>query len=206
MQDKKKEMVNKKQILLITILTAIAIIILFIIILINYYQTKEKEEQLINRQEYEQIISDVNERHLKNGEVIPDNDNIFTRLYDGTVSDTEIYEKIYTLESVVIPNINSKIAYMSEDEIVKYYKENENRIKQSIGSESAEEYVALVKEIKKSNVQNFEKAVYEVKEFTDGDPYAKVPLTLKYKEGELKLNLFVAKRKGTEILIMFKTL
>ena len=193
----------KKRAILI-IVVALLVLIVFIIMLIWYAKLKESEDIKKNVREYENAISKVDNNYYANGQIVPENDNKLARLYEGTVYDEVMYEKIYGLVENTIPNINNNLGNLSDEELTNYYTNNENRVKQSIGSETVEEFISFVRYIEEMNPTGFEGAKYDVALFEDGENYALVPLKLEYKNKTITIKMYIAKRNGEKVLIMFK--
>ena len=195
-----------KKLAIFVIISAIIIIIGFIITINNFAKIKQEEEKVKNRQEYEDIKQGIVDSHLDEGEIIPDNYQFFARLYTGTVNTKEIYEKIFYLVRYTVPDIKGKINGKSDSEIKKYYKDNELKIKTVIGIESEEEFLKFVSYINDVDYKEFEKAKYDVENFSEDIDFATVPLELKYSNKTIVLKLVVAKRKSQDNNIKFRIL
>lgn len=204
MKEKGKSNKSRKRIITILLIAIIAVVAVVIGIVI-YSKIKTEESKIQNRKDYEETLSVVKDEFFEEGKIVPDNYNFYTRLYDGTVKDEIVYERIYYLVKVAIPNINKTLGNMSEGDLRSYYKKNKERIEAGLGSENENEFVKIVKTIKEKNLNNYKDASFDVANYEDGDPFVKLPLKLTFDNGELNVNIYVAKRNGTGTLVMIKT-
>jgi len=204
MKEKNKSNKSRKMIITILLIAIIAVVVVVIGIVI-YSKIKTEESKIQNRKDYEETLSTVKDEFFEEGKIVPDNYNFYTRLYDGTVKDEVVYEKIYYLVKVAIPNINKTLGNMSEGDLRSYYKNNKERIEAGLGSENENEFVKIVKTIKEKNLEGYKDASFDVANYEDGDPFVKVPLKLTFDNGELNVNVYVAKRNGAGTLVMIKT-
>ena len=204
MKEKNKSNKSRKMIITILLIAIIAVVVVVIGIVI-YSKIKTEESKIQNRKDYEETLSTVKDEFFEEGKIVPDNYNFYTRLYDGTVKDEVVYERIYYLVKVAIPNINKTLGNMSEGDLRSYYKNNKERIEAGLGSENENEFVKIVKTIKEKNLEGYKDASFDVANYEDGDPFVKVPLKLTFDNGELNVNVYVAKRNGAGTLVMIKT-
>lgn len=201
---KKKRDEKYKKRIIIGLLIIFVLLLLLIVAFIFYFKMDSEEDKIKNRQGYENVLTNIKNERYKKGEIVPDEDNIYTRLYNGTVSDSVLYGKIYYLVSVAIPNINNNLGNMSDIDLRDYYSNNKARIEQGIGSTSQQEFVDFVKYIKSCNLVNYKNARYDSKNYEDGQDYATIPLILEYEEGSATITMRIAKRNGMPILVTFK--
>ncbi len=196
--------INTKQIGIIAIIVTILVIIVFFIIVNTYAKIKEEEEKIRNKNDFENIKTGVIEEHYQNGEIIPENDNFFTRLYSGTVKDEEIYEKLFLLVNYTMPNIKNSLNGKTEKEIKEYYNENKEKILTNIGCESQEEFLKFKEIIDQSEKNSFKKAKYEVEKFAEEDEYVTVPIILEYENKTITIKLELSKRNSLNDNVKFK--
>ena len=196
--------INTKQIGIIAIIVTILVIIVFFIIVNTYAKIKEEEEKIRNKNDFENIKTGVIEEHYQNGEIIPENDNFFTRLYSGTVKDEEIYEKLFLLVNYTMPNIKNSLNGKTEKEIKEYYNENKEKILTNIGCESQEEFLKFKEIIDQSEKNSFKKAKYEVEKFAEEDEYVTVPIILEYENKTITIKLELSKRNSLNGNVKFK--
>ena len=196
--------INTKQIGIIAIIVTILVIIVFFIIVNTYAKIKEEEEKIRNKNDFENIKTGVIEEHYQNGEIIPENDNFFTRLYSGTVKDEEIYEKLFLLVNYTMPNIKNSLNGKTEKEIKEYYNENKEKILTNIVCESQEEFLKFKEIIDQSEKNSFKKAKYEVEKFAEEDEYVTVPIILEYENKTITIKLELSKRNSLNDNVKFK--
>ena len=121
----KRKAINTKRLTIFVILAALLIIIGFAFTVTNYIRIKKEEEKLKNKSEYETAKSDIIRNHYEEGEIIPEHDNIFARLYNGNVNDKEIYKKLYYFVNYAAPTLQKNLNGKSEKEIRNYFKNKE---------------------------------------------------------------------------------
>lgn len=204
MKYERKNKISTKKIGIIATIVAVLIIIVFFMIINIYAKIKTEEEKINNKNNFENIKTGVIEEHYQNGEIIPENDNFFTRLYDGTVKDEEIYEKLFLLVNYTIPSIKDSLKEKNEQEIKKYYNENKEKILTSIGCENQDEFLKFKKIIDKVDKNKFKKAKYDIEKFIEEDEYVTVPIILEYENETIIIKLELLKRNSLENNVKFK--
>ena len=204
MKYERKNKISTKKIGIIATIVAVLIIIVFFMIINIYAKIKTEEEKINNKNNFENIKTGVIEEHYQNGEIIPENDNFFTRLYDGTVKDEEIYEKLFLLVNYTIPSIKDSLKEKNEQEIKKYYNENKEKILTSIGCENQDEFLKFKEIIDKVDKNKFKKAKYDVEKFIEEDEYVTVPIILEYENETIIIKLELLKRNSLENNVKFK--
>ena len=93
MKEKGKSNKSRKRIITILLIAIIAVVAVVIGIVI-YSKIKTEESKIQNRKDYEETLSVVKDEFFEEGKIVPDNYNFYTRLYDGTVKDEIVYERI----------------------------------------------------------------------------------------------------------------
>lgn len=204
MKYERKNKISTKKIGIIATIVAVLIIIVFFMIINIYAKIKTEEEKINNKNNFENIKTGVIEEHYQNGEIIPENDNFFTRLYDGTVKDEEIYEKLFLLVNYTIPSIKDSLKEKNEQEIKKYYNENKEKILTSIGCENQDEFLKFKEIIDKVDKNKFKKAKYDIEKFIEEDEYVTVPIILEYENETIIIKLELLKRNSLENNVKFK--
>ena len=204
MKYERKNRISTKKIGIIATIVAVLIIIVFFMIINIYAKIKTEEEKINNKNNFENIKTGVIEEHYQNGEIIPENDNFFTRLYDGTVKDEEIYEKLFLLVNYTIPSIKDSLKEKNEQEIKKYYNENKEKILTSIGCENQDEFLKFKEIIDKVDKNKFKKAKYDIEKFIEEDEYVTVPIILEYENETIIIKLELLKRNSLENNVKFK--
>lgn len=71
--------------------------------------------------------------------------------YEGKLKPDDIVKSIFTVSNEVIPNYYKILKKSSDSEIINYYEQNQESIAETLGIEQ-EEFINIVKEIKKLNM------------------------------------------------------
>lgn len=129
----------KKKIMIIIILLLIVNVIM-LVALLNFKSSDPEDE----------MISTPGEQYSfeLNGKIFPENYNEFELLAsEANIDEDQIYETIYNIVKG-IPNLNDDLSE-NESVINNYYKSNEEYINNTLGIKNSENFVKLIKLVKK---------------------------------------------------------
>ncbi len=187
-KNKKGKNKNSKIIGLVIALLAIIAIMMLVILLISQ---KGKEQSKSTIAEDQAVMQEVKEEYKNSKkQLVPDHYNILTRLYEGTVKNEEIYQKLYILVYETIPEIQKELGTNPrQEEIKQNYKQNKENIQEQTGIENQEDYVEFAQYICNQKPTDYQNAILEVEQYQEKNKEVQIPVTLVYKNTTLTLEL-----------------
>lgn len=176
-------------------LIILAILIIIIVITLSILLKKNKPQERANTYVRPETIGLISQDE-------------FFKKYGGSVPQKYIMEKITDIVYYISDNKN-KIDNMTNSEISKEYKNNEQDLKE-IGFENEEDYKNIILEVKKIGTKEAELSYAEIvtEEIKRNNGYTKSPLIIKYVGLEkLKLQIEISNTNDTQTqLVRFKTI
>ncbi len=198
----KKGLSNQK-LAILAIIVALVLIVVVIVVVIGLFRKKEGEDKNLNRQSYENAIQEVKNENYENGEILPDNDFMFARFYEGEADTSNMYNDMYNLVNITIPDIQKRFSGKSEDEVISFYKTNKERIEKSIGINNQEDYIEFVNYVKDLDLGEFKNAVIEIESFEENEEVSRVPLKIQYTKSDLTVIFEIDNKQGNSNPIRF---
>lgn len=182
---------KKKDNNLIIILIAIVLLIILVALLVTIIKkiTTNKNEVYTNDIitnvapdiEYEETMNIVREEFEEIGQIVPENYNFLTRMYEGNIEDTVLYSKIYDFIRKTVPETYKLLKDYDDTQITNYFNENRQTIINNLGIENADDYVKMVNQIKNIGDKNYISSSFDVSKYEAGEKYSTVPLIIQYK-------------------------
>lgn len=138
---------------------------------------------------YANTIDEVDEKFIQVKQIVPENYNFLTRLYEGNLDDTVLYERIYRIVFEVIPDTYKELNGKDNAEIVNYYQMFQEEIFNLTGIESEQEYIKFVESVIKIGNGKYASSVFMVNNFVANDKYSTVDLILNFSTGSIILKI-----------------
>ncbi len=181
-----KRKINK----IILIIFIILLVLLLTFLILYKVFSKNPEETSYGSNEAQK---EVDEKFLRNEQIVPEGYNYLLRLYEGNVSEKDIYSSIYKLVFEEIKEINDNLKDKTNEEIETYYETNKDRIYKNLGIEDYTYYKEIVEKIQKIDCTTYKKSYFDVKKFVaDGENgYSKLELKIEFEKSEITFEMYI---------------
>lgn len=164
----------------------------------NTNMTVIKDESFENTI-YANVINEVEEKFIQAKQVVPENYNFLTRLYEGKLDDTILYERIYRLVFEVIPDTYKDLKEKNDTEIAEYYKTYQVEIYNLTGIENEQGYINFVKSVNKIGEGEYVSSVFAVNNFVAEEDYSIVDLTINFTTGSITFETHILNNTNEDL-------
>lgn len=207
-KDNKKtnKIIGNKKIIILATLLFVFLLVVGIIITINYVNVKEEKEKINNRKDYENAIEEVKNEFYEQGEIVPNRYNMFERMYEGNVDTSKVYPDIYNLVEIVIPDIQKRFKGKSNNEIENFYKDNKERIEQSLGIVNKDDYIKFVNYIKDLELGTYKDSSFDEINYRELEKADQIPLEIVYTKQTIKIYMEIDREETDNNPISFKAI
>lgn len=173
---------NIKETILFAIIFCFLIIALLVIIILKNNSENDQNIDTETVSSYENVLEEVNNEFLEKKEIVPENYNFLVRLYEGNVKSSYMFSEIYKTVFEVIPEVYNQFKESDNEKIINYYNENTEKILNSLGITSQEEYLKFVNVV--CNLNNFEynNAIFDIQTLQNNGEYSNLNLEINFKE------------------------
>lgn len=181
-------MMKKRIVKILIAIIVILIIIETLVILINKLVIKNEIED-----DYDEVIKNVQNDFLDEGEVVPNNYNFLTRLYSGEVQDSAIYARVYQLIFEYIESIY-ELKDKTEFNLEEYYKQNKDYLAIVFEITNFEEFTKFFEKIAELPSINYVDSSFILSEYYEGDEYDSVDLEIQFEGAKITFKLELIKQ------------
>ncbi len=205
----KRKKKNNNLIVILIIIIVLIVIFAFLVNAIKKETTKKEEisqDEIITNYtpdvEYEETMNVVKEQFEEIGQIVPENYNFLTRMYEGNVTDTVLYSKIYNFIRKIVPETYKELKDADESLIISYFNTNKETIYSDLGINTEEDYLNLVKKIKEIGDKEYLSSSFDVSKFETKNKYSKVPLIIQYEGVSISIDVCVINNENDNLPIV----
>ena len=190
----KKKLKKRRLVVLIIIVVILVIAVITLIQSISRLLNGKNTPNMLNsnsnsignsldyRSEYENVIKETKEDFLKMNQIVPDNYNIFAKMYSGEVPTKRLYEKLYSLVYDIIPKTYNDLKGKNQNEIEEYYYKNIDNIKNDLGIDNVEDYIRFANKALEIANNTYVSALMDVNNFSQKGNYTNIDINITYSE------------------------